>query len=332
MCKKKKVLIIGATGGTGIYMTEYLNNHLSNDEFEVIAVGRRQTKYFDRYGIKYYSVDITKADDFNVLPTQNIYAVVHLAAILPATMKGYEPQKYIDINITGTLNVLEYCRKVSADRILFTKSVSDYYGYLGEINFLKADMPKKLKYTGDHAVYAISKVTGVELIEHYHQTYGIKNFIFRLPNIYLYSPEKNYYVNGEIKPVSYRYMIDRAINGDPIELWGDPKKGRDVVYIKDFCQIIYKAILSNRNGGEYNVGSGKLTNMVEQIEGMIKVFSPENKKSEIIYCPEKRDCINYLMDIEKTKAELGYEPQYDYISYLEDYKKEMNSDRFKDFK
>ncbi len=326
--EKKKVVIFGATGNTGVYVTDYLHSMMDSQEYEIVAIGHRKTNYFARYNIHYYSVDITDSSQFEQLPKDNIYAVVHLAAILPAAMKGYNPQEYIDVNITGTLNVLEYCRENNVDRIVFTKSVSDYYGYLKTTNFLKADMPTNLKYTGDHAIYAISKVTGVELIEHYHQQYGLKNFILRLPNIYLYSPEKYYYVNGEKTPISYKLMIDKAIAGETIELWGDPHKGRDIVYVKDFAQIIYKALISNLDGGEFNVGSGKLTNMEEQIHGMIDVFCPENKKSEIKYCPEKRDCVNYLMDIEKTKRLLGYEPQYDYLQYLEDYKKEMNSDRF----
>lgn len=323
----KKVIVIGATGETGIYVTDYLNNNLS-DSYNVIPVGRRKTDYFKKFNMEYFSVDIQNKNDFDKLPQENVYAIVHLAAILPARMKEYQPEQFIQINTIGTLNVLEYARKVKADRIIFTKSVSDYYGYLGENNIFGADMPVKYKYTGDHTVYAISKCAAADIAEHYHQSYGIKPFVLRLPNIYCYNPEKSYYVDGIQKPISYRYMIDRAIKGEDIELWGDPSKGRDVVYVKDFAQIILKCILADVDGGIYNVGSGKLTNMVEQIEGMIKVFSPKDKPSKIVYCPEKRDCINYLMDITKTKEVLGYEPKYSYIDYLEDYKKEMNSNRF----
>lgn len=323
---KKRIIVFGATGGIGLYLTEYLKTYFEK-EYEIIAVGHRKTNYFDKYGISYYSIDISNNNEFSGLPQEKVYAVVHLAGILPAAMEGYIPQKYIDINIKGTLNILEYCRLVKADRILFTKSVSDLYGWLDSVSYLKADLPIKLKYTGDHAVYAISKISAEHLIEHYHQEYGIKNFIFRLPNIYLYSPEMFYYVNGVKKPISYRYMIDRANKGLPIELWGDPKKGRDCIYIKDFCQIIRRAIMADRDTGLYNVGSGVITSMEDQINGMIEVFS-EQKKSEIIYCPEKRNCVNYLMDISKTVEELDYSPEYDYISYLEDYKKEMHSDRF----
>ena len=323
----KNVLVFGAAGETGLYVTDYLRQNLP-EGYGVIAVSRRQTDYFTRRGVPYYSVDIENRDAFAKLPEENVYAIVDLAAVLPARMKEDRPEKYFQTNTIGTLYILEYARRVGADRFVFMKSVSDLYGYLTGNDFLKADMPVKLRYTGDHTIYAISKCAAADIAEHYHQMYGIKNFTLRLPNIYCYNPERYYYVNGERKPISYRYMIDRAIHGDPIELWGDPSKGRDVVYVKDFAQIILRAVLADVDGGVFNVGSGKLTNMVKQITGMIQVFSPADKPSEIVYRPEMRDCVNYLMDISKTKEILGYEPQYDYIAYLEDYKKEMASDRF----
>ena len=323
----KKILVFGATGETGLYVVDYLSTHLLGD-YSVCAIGRRKTNYFDRYGIDYYSVDIQNKEDFEILPKDDVYAIINLAAILPARMEKYEPEKYLEINTIGTFNVLEYSRKVSAKKFVFTKSVSDYYGYLTGNDVFAADLPVKYNYKGDHTIYAISKCAAADIAEHYHQSFGISTFILRLPNIYCYNPEKYYYVNGEKKPISYRYMIDRAIASKDIELWGNPEKGRDVVYVKDFAQIIYKVILSECDGGTFNVGSGKLTNMVDQIQGIIEVFSPKDNPSKIIYCPEKRDCINYLMDISKTKEILGYEPQYNYIDYLKDYKSEMNSDRF----
>ena len=81
--KKKKIIIFGATGSTGIYLTDYVFSNIDRNLYEIVAVGRRKTNYFDRFGIKYYSVDIKKKEDFFVLPTDNIYAVVILSGILP---------------------------------------------------------------------------------------------------------------------------------------------------------------------------------------------------------------------------------------------------------
>ena len=92
--------------------------------------------------------------------------------------------------------------------------------------------------------------------------------------------------------------------------------------------MIFKSLWANRETGTYNAGTGIKTTMREQIEGIIKVFSTKDKMSKIIECPEKRDCDDFVMDIQNAKDDLGYEPQYDYIAYLEDYKKEMELNRF----
>ena len=56
-------------------------------------------------------------------------------------------------------------------------------------------------------MYVISKNAAVDMIEHYYQEYGLKRFIFRLPTIYMYTPNKYYYVNGVKKIMGFRYMI-----------------------------------------------------------------------------------------------------------------------------
>lgn len=93
--------------------------------------------------------------------------------------------------------------------------------------------------------------------------------------------------------------------------------------------MIYKAMMTNKvTTGQYNAGTGIKTTMREQIEGMIEVFSPKDNPSKIIECPEKKDCDDFVMDISNIKEDLEYEPEYDYISYLKDYKKEMEAQRF----
>ena len=62
------------------------------------------------------------------------------------------------------------------------------------------------------------------------------------------------------------------------------------------------------------------------------MFSPENHKSQIIYRPEKSAGGGFLMDVQNAKTELGYEPQYDCKRLFEDYKAEMQIDRFKELR
>ncbi|MBU3091655.1 NAD(P)-dependent oxidoreductase [Clostridium sp. CM028] len=329
---KKKVIIFGATGNTGAYLIEYCIENLNSQEFEIIAVGRKQTKFFQKRGIEYYSVDITDSSQFNKLPQNGIHAVINLAAALPAYMEGYKPEQYMETNIVGAFNVLEYCRRTQADRILYPQSEGDLSGYWGKEILIKPDFPRSFSYKGDHALYVISKNTAVDMIEHYHQTYNIKSFIFRCPTIYAYTPNQYFYVDGEKRVLAYRHLMNQAMAGKQIEMWGEPTKAKDVVYVRDFCQMLCKAITVDRECGFYNVGTGRAVTLKEQIEGVIEVFSPKGSKSVIIPCPDKPNSREFIMDITNAREELGYIPQYYYLDYLKDFKKEMELNRFEELR
>lgn len=325
----KKIIIFGSSGNVGSYVTKYAKDYFNSNEYEIIASGRRETSVFDSMGIKYISVDLSKKEDFDKLPQEDVYAVIHLAAQIPSYMDDYDAEKYINSNIIGSFNVLEYCRKTKADRILFSTTVFDISLYTKDENVeLYPNMPLNFSYKGDHAVYVISKNTAIELIEHYHQEYGLKKFIFRFPTIYSYSPFQYYYPNGvkTLRPV-YR-MINLAKEGKDIELWGDPNYSKDMVYVDDCAQMLCKAVEVDREEGFYNVGTGIPVTLQEQIQTIIDVFSPADKKSKIIYRPEKKAGGGFLMNVDNAKIELGYEPKYDCRKLFESYKTEMELNRF----
>ncbi|WP_029233401.1 NAD-dependent epimerase/dehydratase family protein [Butyrivibrio sp. VCB2006] len=324
----KKIIIFGATGNIGAYFVDYCIEHLDSSKYEIIAVGRKETDYYKNKGIKYCRVDITKDEDFNSLPADDIYAIVNLAGVLPAYLKDNNPFVYANTNILGSLRMLEYARKNNADRFLYSQTWAEQAGYWGKKDILSPDMPRKLLYTGDHAFYTITKTTVVETMEYYRQEFGIKSFVFRLPNVYLYNPETEYYVDGEKHVIAYRYMIERAIKGEPIELWGSPDAYKDILYVKDLCQMMFKALFVERDCGLYNAGTGIKTTLKEQIEGIIDVFSPASRKSEIIYRPEKANFVSFVMDIENARLELGYDPQYGYKEYLMDYMIERDKKKY----
>lgn len=319
---KKIIVVFGASGDTGKYVVGYLKENCDSEIYDIVAVGTRDTTYFDDLHISYYHVDIRMSQQFSVLP-DNIFAVVDLAGLMPARMKGYCPQRYIDVNITGMLNILEYCRKTKCDRILFAQSFGDIKDYAEKNIVLAADLTPKFSYTSDHTIYIISKNTAIELIENYHQQYGIKKFIFRLPTIYLWSDNDKYYVDGIERKIGYRILIEHALKGEQLEVWGDPTRKKDMIYVKDFAQMLYNALLTKRISGYYNVGTGIGTTLDEQIQGIAKVFNPKNKRSEIIYCPERPNSPQYIMDIQLARDELGYSPKYNYIDMLIDMKAEM---------
>jgi len=328
----KKIIILGATGNVGSYVLKYASEYFNKNEYELIASGRRETNFFDRMGIRYYSVDLSHKEDFSKLPKDDIYAVIYLAAQIPSYMEGYQPVKYIQSNVIGAFNVLEYCREVHADRILFSTTVFDVSLSATDGKVLMPDTPLNFSYKGDHAVYVISKNTAIELIKHYYAEYGLKYFIFRFPTIYNYSPYHYYHPNGvkTLRPV-YR-MIELAMKGEPIELWGDPNYSKDMVYVDDCAQMICKAVETDRETGFYNVGTGIPVTLQQQIEAIIQVFSPKDHPSQIVYCPEKPCGGGFLMNVDNAKKELGYEPRYDVVGLFEKYKEEMEVDRFKELR
>lgn len=320
----KNIIVFGASGDTGSYFVRYFIENCKDKNYKIIAVGTRDTGYFEKLGVDYHRVDIRNKDEFHHLPN-DVFAVVDLAGAMPARMKGYNPYEYIDVNIIGTLNILEYCRKAKADRILFAQSFGDIKDHAEHAPLLHVDMQRKFSYKSDHTIYVMTKNFAVDMIENYHQTYGLKRFIFRLPTIYLWSPTDYYYVDGKIQKLGYRILIDKAIAGEDIEIWGNPCRVKDMVYVKDFCQMLYKAIFVNRSNGYYNVGSGIGTSLQEQIEGIVDVFQKNGRKSRIVMRPDKPNAPQYVMDIEAAKKELGYEPKYSYIAMLKDFKLEMEA-------
>ena len=322
----EKVLIIGATGSTGLFLT----NNLNEKGYKVIATGynKRKLESYNEKGIEYIDIDISRKEDFYKLPT-DVDCVVLLAGMMPARMEGYDPYKYININTIGTLNTLEFCKINDIPKIIFAQSHSDVFGHWNTGEYIKDNANRILNYKGDHAVYIISKCAAIDLIEHYHQEYGIQSIIFRLPTIYCYWPDNTMYVNGIKNTMGYLVLIEKAIKGETIEIWGDPSIAKDIVYVKDFIQMIERAINSKTAQGVYNVGTGIPTTLEEQIKGIVEIFSTPECKSKIIYCPEKSSQTSYLYDISKAKNELDYKVMYPYIEMLKDIKKEMSNPIFK---
>lgn len=321
----KKIVIFGATGNLGAYTAIDLKNH----GYDVIAVGGRKSDngFFSGKGILYLSVNLYDPRSFNILPQNNIYAVIHLAGELPSRY-NYNPKKLLDSIIQGTFYVLDYMKKVGAKKIIFPQTPFDLY-YLHNTKIpIKPDLTRTFPPIGDHSIYTIAKNAAVDLIEHYHAEFGFSRFILRFFTIYQFHPNPYHYGDTIRKKMPYRILMDRAMKGETIEIWGDPSKEKEIVYIKDFTQVVRKCIESHLEGGIYNVGGEKTISLEEQIKGIIDVFSPVDKKSDILYCSDKPDSLQASFDISKTKNELGYKPQYSYLDAMKDLYKEMHEQPF----
>lgn len=322
----RKVVVFGATGKVGCYTALYLKEM----GYDVTAVGRRASDngFFADHGIPYVSLDILRQEDFRKLPQEDVYGVIHMAATLPATMKGYDPHEYVRSNLDGTLNVLDYSVKASVQRFVFPKSWSDILYLTGTLDPIPADAPVKFPLNTDHTVYAITKNAACDIIQHYSVKYGFRFYVLRFPNIFCYHPNPTYYVDGRKRWTGQRAIIEQAKRGEEIELWGNPQAARDVFYVKDCTQIIEKCLSADGESGTYNVGTGKVVSRMDQIKGLIEIFGDPSNPSKIVVRSDKPDSPTYLLDISKTVDQLGFVPRYDYLTYLKDLKHEMEVNRF----
>ena len=321
----KTILVFGATGTLGAY----ISLHFHELGYKVIAVGHRLSDngFFADYQIPYYSVDITKSKDFKKLPVETIDFVAHFAGALPASMKGYDASLYIDSIIKGTFNVLEFMRERHIPKIIFPQTLFDISYLFGSKEPIPADAEKRAPLEGDHAMYVIAKMAAVQMIEHYHKVYEIKRFILRLSRVYVYHPNPYTYTDGEKVMISDRLLMQKAEKGEPIAIWGDPNRILETCCVQDFLQIVEKCAEAKHDGGLYNIGSGGST-LDERIHDIVEVFSSPEHKSVISYEPEKKSAMQFLLDISKTKSELGYEPRYSWKDYCVWFKKERELQRF----
>ena len=319
------IVVLGATGGIGAYTALHLHE---NSYYKIVAVGHRKNDngFFEQYGIQYLSVDIADYKTFGVLPKEDVIAVVNLAGVLPA--RSYDPRMYIQSFTMGQLNVLEYMKEVGCKKIISAQTPADLWYLLNTTEPMPADAQRSFPPSTDHSIYTIAKNAAIDITEYYHNTYGFSRFILRFFNVYLYHPNSYYHVDGIKRMIAFRLLMDKAAKGEDIEVWGDPTRSKEMLYVKDLSQLILQCIESDREGGIYNVGSMKQVTLEEQIDGIIEMFT-EDKKSKKVYRPDKPDALFNHLDITKTIAELGYSPKYSYIDSLIDFKKEEEANRFK---
>lgn len=310
----KKVLVIGASGSLGKGVIKELKD-------KYIITGTYTTRPFLLDGVFSKKLDITNNNDFNNLDG-NYDAVFLVAGAMPAMMKGYTPQVYIDVNITGIMNVLEYCRTKKIPKLIYIQTFSDVSGSFYTGIPIKDDDSRTLTLTGDHAVYAISKVAACDLIEHYHQEYDLQTIIFRIPTVYCNDDNYEYFVDGKLKTKAYIKMIKSIINDSKIEVWGNPKNAKDMPYIKDFAVLIDKAIEHNTAQGMFNAGTGDAVSLDALVDTMVEVFSPE-KLVDKIYLPDKPSQPNFTFDMTKTKQTFGFEPVFGIKEMLADIKNNL---------
>lgn len=324
MNTKKKVLVLGATGHLGAYSAL----HLKDIGYEVVAVGHRKSDngFFSRKEIEYIGgFSLENSADYCNLPT-DIDAVVHMAGTMPAHADS-NPMPYVKSIVVGMVNLCEWLKnKTNCKRVIFNTTPSDVCAYFGTDVPVPNDAPRSFpKDGGDHAVYAIAKNAAVDILESYKYSDGISSCVFRHLTVYGYQPNLYYSLNGVKKMLPWRQIMQNAIDGKPVEVWGDKNRKKELLYIKDFTKAVELALESDTEG-IYNLSGTKPYTMEDQIDGLIQAFSPKESPSPKIFCPNKPNTPQNLLDSTKTTEALHWIPSYSWLDACLDMKKEMEEE------
>lgn len=316
----KKILVLGGSGSLGRGVIEQLR------ESQAITATYSSNE-FSQPGVIVRHADITNPESLENLGS-DFDSVVMIAGAMPATMAGYEPKRYIDTNITGTLNVLEYCRRSNIKKIIYIMTFSDVSHKFYNGIPIESDDSRGLTLTGDHAVYGISKVAACDLIEHYHQEYGLQTIIFRIPTVYCADENFNYYVDGKLETKAYIQMLRSIVSEGRVELWGNPNHAKDMPYIKDFVRLIELGVEHPTAQGVFNAGTGQPVSLKELVETMIEVFS-KDRSVEVIVRPEMPSQPNFTFNMAKTKEVFGFTPEWSVNAMFKDIRDKLGIEAFK---
>ncbi|MBF0233061.1 MAG: NAD(P)-dependent oxidoreductase [Desulfamplus sp.] len=329
MNDKKKVLVVGAAGFIGTYLIdELLKNQFNVLAADINDIGRT---HYEQQGVPFEIIDITNKHDIQQLPDQGIDTVINLACVQPANVSKemYNPVDYINVNVIGTLNLLEYCRISKIPKMIIATSHRNTKGLWKEGKKIREEEGRAIEFSGEYAMFSISESAAEDCVEHYNCEYGLQGIVFRLSPVYGYGPHTVIFKNGEKITTGFQAFIDQAASGRSMEIWGNPDIGRDIIYVKDVVNAFILALNNTTAKGLYNICSGQTLSLKQQAEETLKVFGKNKGDHEIIFRPEKQNYIDpFLYDNGKAERELGWSPKYSFSDLLMDYKKEMESGRF----
>lgn len=324
-------LMIGGSSFVGAYSIEELYSK-GNFRGGVVATGRNPKfkKYYESLGIPYFNVDICDKKSFNQLNDYQFDAAVLFAALIPANVPRGEnadddTADYYNVNVIGTLNALEYCRKHNIKKLISFGTRFDCRLY-DQDTVITEETPLKFSFTDDHAAYVMSSNAKWDVMRYYNEKYGMNNIYLRLPTIFGLGPHGGFCKDGVYRKSGLQIFMDKAAVGEKIEVFGAPDTQKDLLYVKDLAIGVRQAIEAEGKSGFYNIGYDKNFRLFDVANAIADVFATNGKRSEVI---QRTDIPNNggfpVMDITKIKRDLGFSPRYyDIHAIFEDYKKELD--------
>lgn len=252
-------------------------------------------------------------------------AIVHLAALVGYPQGRPDPKLLFDVNLGGTLNVLEAAVVGDVPRVVFTSSKSAY-GVVGAPYARPQYDPVPEDHVGTPpppsflSLYGHAKVAGEGLGFNYHAAFGIDFFALRFATIC--APGKL----ARHGPMSiHSRLIENAILGAPTVISQGGDERDDIVYVRDVAQSIGLAATTARRGAAvYNVGQGRAFSLHDMAAAIRTRYPSAQIDIGAGYDFMRVGFGAYnVLDITKAREHLGYAPQFDLAAMVEDYAKTL---------
>jgi UDP-glucose 4-epimerase len=285
-----KILVTGVAGFIGSNLARAL---LDRGE-EVIGIDNlsQGTRENLPAGVQFHALDVR---DRAIHPLfQDVDTVFHLAAknCLPDCLA--HPLETSEINVGGTVQVLEAARRAGIGKLIYADSSAEYEGV--------QELPSSVERVMPISPYAVSKRAGALFCESYRQMFGMNITVLRYFNVY--GPAQDW--RRVIPPVMSGFIL-KLLSGEPPTIYGTGHKQRDFIYVDDVNDFHLRAMTDPRTDGRtFNVGSGvnySVLEIFQLIEGFLQTGLKPVHQAEL-----PGDTEATLADLRESLA-LGWRPQ-----------------------
>jgi len=300
----KKIVV---TGGLG-FIGSNLINLLIKKNFFVINVDKvsyssnfyNHKEYKNSKKYKFIKCDIKDKKFKNIIFKYKPTCIFNLAAETHVDRSIDNPKNFIQSNIVGVYNLLEYFKEYS-DKFkskLIHISTDEVYG-----DILKGRTTEKYPYYPS-SPYAASKAASDHLVSAYVRTYKIPAIITNCSNNYgpKQHPEK-------LIPK----LIYNIINNKPLPIYGKGINSREWIYVKDHCEALFKVFKKGKIGQFYNIGSNKNLNNIQVCKSLLKIskklINLGNKVKINFVMDRPGHDIRYALNSNKIRKELNWKPK-----------------------
>ncbi|MBI5216301.1 MAG: NAD-dependent epimerase/dehydratase family protein [Ignavibacteriae bacterium] len=242
---------------------------------------------------QFFQMDIREFAIDKIFDEGKFDVVNHHAAQMDVRKSVLDPIFDSSINILGTLNVLENCKRTGVKKFIFASTGGAIYG---EQDYFPADEAHPQR---PLSPYGITKSAVEKYLFYYQEVWGIRSTILRYANVY--GPRQN--PHGEAGVVAI--FAKKMLAGEQVTINGDGKQTRDYVFIRDVVQANLLA-LNQKTSDTFNIGTG-IETTVNEIYSVLETALGKQCKS--IHAPAKEgEQLRSVLSFEKIRTSLGWQP------------------------